>query len=441
MEGKEISLLDRYTDWFAVMKNLEICFHIILMILLLTTVSLFSSGSWAFLFVALIAYVGISVHKLMKRKRSQIADRYFIRNEILYFTKANGLYEEGIRESEQRDNQGRWKIVREKYISNSAVFSYEQTDTRLIIYAHKNADKFTAKMSQLEEALSALFGLPVEKVVNRHTLVEYHLVVTPPERLDLSTNKIEPVNNLEIDLGYGMTYNPVKCPHILVSGGTGSGKSIFISFLLLEFLKRESTVYICDPKNSDLGSLSHYLGDERVATSPNNIARVVRLVVTEMKERYAFMNANFKYGSNFADHNYSPIWLVFDEMGAFQASGTDKKSKELVNEVMDGLKQVILLGRQSGIFCLISAQQMNANTLNTDLRDNLGLRIALGANSQEGYRMVFGSATPETIPPIETKGAGLLYRQGSGEESAQYWESPFVDMEKFDFIGELKRLL
>jgi hypothetical protein len=36
---------------------------------------------------------------------------------------------------------------------------------------------------------------------------------------------------------------------------------------------------------------------------------------------------------------------------------------------------------------------------------------ALGANSSEGYRMVFGSATPETIPPIEVKGSGLLYMQ------------------------------
>ncbi|MCZ0704608.1 hypothetical protein J2T56_003193 [Natronobacillus azotifigens] len=441
MEGKEISLLDRYTDWYSIMKNLEVFLHI-LFILLMITIFLTSAGAWSFMLVTLIAYVAILVHKVMKKKRNRIAKKHFIKDRLVYFIKANSLYEEGIRESEQRDNQGRWKTVREKYISNSAVFSYEQTDRKLIVYAHKNADNFTAKMSQLEEGLSALFGLPVERVVNRNTLVEYHLVIAPPERLDVSViSEISMVDGLDINLGYGVTYNPVKCPHILVSGGTGSGKSVFISFLLLEFIRRESTVYICDPKASDLGSLSHYIGDEKIATTPNNIARVVRLVVTEMKERYAFMNANFKYGSNFADHNYSPIWLVFDEMGAFQASGTDKKSKELVNEVMDGLKQVILLGRQSGIFCLISAQQMNANTLNTDLRDNLGLRIALGANSSEGYRMIFGSATPENIPPIETKGAGLLYMQGSGEECAKYWESPYVDMKKFDFIAELKKLL
>lgn len=81
---------------------------------------------------------------------------------------------------------------------------------------------------------------------------------------------------------------------------------------------------------------------------------------------------------------------------------------------------------------------MSANTLNTDLRDNLGLRVALGANSQEGYKMVFGSASP-TPQPIEEKGAGFLYLQGSGKETAQYYEAPWVDREKYNFIEEIKK--
>ena len=86
-------------------------------------------------------------------------------------------------------------------------------------------------------------------------------------------------NSNEINIGYGVTYNPAKSPHILISGGTGSGKSMFMSFLLIEFLKQKSTTYLCDPKNSDLGALSNYLGQKNVATTPNNIARVIRLAV------------------------------------------------------------------------------------------------------------------------------------------------------------------
>ncbi|MDU1847138.1 MAG: FtsK/SpoIIIE domain-containing protein [Niallia nealsonii] len=440
-EKERISLLNNYVDWISVLNKIEVAVHLFL-ITIVITIMLTIGGFLSFILLSVIVYISLLFHKGMKKRRRIIRDKYFIRDRLRYFIQANNLFEESIRESEQRDNQGRWSIVREKYISNSAVFSYEQTETKLIVYAYKNADNFTAKMSRFEEGLRSLFGLDIEQVLDRNTVVEYHMIIESPERLDLTiTNEIKIGNSLDINLGYGVTYNPVKCPHILMSGGTGSGKSVFISFLLLEFLKRKSTVYICDPKNSDLGSLSHYIGDEKIATTSNNIARVVRLAVSEMNDRYKHMNENFIYGSNFVDHGYNPIWLVFDEMGAFQASGTDKKSKEVVNEVMEGLKQIILLGRQSGVFVLVSAQQMNSNTLNTDLRDNLGLRIALGANSQEGYRMVFGSSTPETIPPIEVKGSGLLYMQGSGKESAQYYESPFVDMRNFNFIKELKRYI
>ncbi|HEL0620528.1 TPA: otitis media-associated H10, partial [Streptococcus equi subsp. zooepidemicus] len=330
-------------------------------------------------------------------------------------------------------------------ISRSAILQYELDKQKghILIKALITGDEFSKKVQSLDDVLAGVLELELDEKIIRPSFVEYHFYYKKPDRLVLqSRNQKQEIDNLDIDLGYGVNYNPVKCPHILVAGGTGSGKSVFISFLILEFLKRQSTVYIADPKNSDLGSLSYYLGDKYVATTPNNIARIVRLVVEEMQERYQYMRDNFQYGSNFTDHGFKPAWLIFDEMGAFQASGTDKKSKEIIVEVMDGIKQIILLGRQAGIFILVSAQQVNASTtLSTELRDNLFLRIALGANSNEGYRMVFGSATPDKLKPIEEKGAGYLYMQGSGKETAQYWESPYLDTAQFDFIKELQLYL
>ena len=55
--------------------------------------------------------------------------------------------------------------------------------------------------------------------------------------------------------------------------------------------------------------------------------------------------------------------------------------------------------------------------------------------------MVFGSATPQTFQPIEVKGAGYIYLQGSGKETAEYWESPYLDPKTFDFITELKKYI
>lgn len=333
-------------------------------------------------------------------------------------------------------------LYSEKNGLESAVIAYEELSDAINIYGIKYGDRFTSRLESLEKELSALLNLPLTEKIIRSRIVEYHFQTVKPTRLHLiSTGEGEPTydDTPNINLGYGILYDPTKTPHILVAGGTGSGKSVFISFLVLELLNKKSDIFICDPKNADLGSLSVFLGENRVATTPNNIARVIRSAVEEMKKRYEYMNdpANFKYGSNFIDHDMKQIWVIFDEMGAFVATATDKRSKEVVNEVMDGIKQLILLGRQAGTFVLIAGQQINASNLSTELRDNLGLRIALGANSHEGYRMVFGSAMPETIPPIDVKGSGLLLMQGSGKES-QYYEAPYMSPDEFDFIEELK---
>lgn len=380
----------------------------------------------------LAGFVIYKFHRQLKYFRYNLDYYLIIRESLLYVLHTNHLY------TTYKDSSGYEKI------SRSAILQYELDKQKghIVIKALITGDEFSKKVQSLDDVLAGVLELELDEKIIRPSFVEYHFYYKKPNRLVLqSRNQKQEIDNLDIDLGYGVNYNPVKCPHILVAGGTGSGKSVFISFLILEFLKRQSTVYIADPKNSDLGSLAYYLGDKYVATTPNNIARIVRLVVEEMQERYQYMRDNFQYGTNFADHEINPVFLVFDEIGAFQASGTDKKSKEIIVEVMDGIKQIILLGRQAGIFILVSAQQMRAETLNTDLRDNLGLRIALGANSSEGYRMVFGSATPDNLKPIEVKGAGYLYMQGSGRENAQYWESPYLDTKQFNFISELQLYL
>ena len=381
------------------------------------------------LFIFLGGFIIYKIHLKIKIFRYNLEYYLIIRESLLYVLHTNRLY------TTSKDSSGYEKIIR------SAALEYEidRQKGHVLIKALITGDEFTKKLQALDDVLCGALGLELDEKILRASVAEYHFYYIKPKRLVLqSHNQRQEIDSLDIDLGYGVNYNPIKCPHILVSGGTGSGKSVFISFLILELLKRQSTVYIADPKNSDLGSLSHYIGDKYVSTNPNNIARIVRLVVEAMTARYQIMRDNFQYASNFSEHGFKPIWLIFDEMGAFQASGTDKKSKEVIVEVMDGIKQIILLGRQAGVFILISAQQMRAETLNTDLRDNLGLRIALGANSSEGYRMVFGSATPDKLKPIEVKGAGYLYMQGSGKETAQYWESPYLDTTQFDFIKELQ---
>ncbi|QTN11388.1 otitis media-associated H10 [Mammaliicoccus vitulinus] len=376
-------------------------------------------------FLWIIGVISVVKHfKLIRFIKNKYNKKYALNHEILKFIINNKLYSE--------DSNG---------IVTSSRFSYSITENEIIIIALMSGNYFDNKIQHLDVELQGLLDLPMVEKIIRHNATEYNFRINKPQRLNVTSQEKAYNNSNEINIGYGVTYNPAKSPHILISGGTGSGKSMFMSFLLIEFLKQRSTTYLCDPKNSDLGSLSNYFGDKYVATTPNNIARVIRLAVDEMKSRYDYMNENFIYGSNFETHGFKPVWILFDEIGAFQAYGTDKKSKEIINETMDRIKQIILLGRQAGCFILIAGQQINANNLSTELRDNFSLRISLGFNSSEGLRMMFGSATPDVTIPIEVKGAGLLYLHGNGKEQAHYYESPYIDPEQFNFIEELKNYI
>ncbi|HEL1965120.1 TPA: otitis media-associated H10 [Streptococcus suis] len=417
-----VSLYHKNIDWILLSKLLK---WSLLVITIIASYNVFLSFSF---FNLLNCFIWASFWKSAEKLEAWCHSRFKYRQLLRYFLESNKLFTED-------------SLDGKNYISTSAIIGWKESNNKLTIKAFKKGDSYSRRLENLDTELSALLNLPLETKIIRPSLVEYHFYTVRPTRFQTSMLSMKPTNPLSIDLGYGVVYNPVECPHILIAGGTGSGKSILISYFILEILKRHSVLFIADPKNSDLGSLSHYLGSEKVATTPNHIARIVRLTVQEMNRRYEYMRENFRYGANFSDHGFKTAWLIFDEMGAFQASGTDKKSKEIIQEVMDGIKQIILLGRQAGVFILISAQQVNADTLNTDLRDNLGLRIALGANSSEGYRMVFGSATPPIRQPIEVKGAGYLYMQGSGKEFAEYWESPYLNPKEFDFIRELQKLI
>lgn len=436
-EELNIHMLRKYIDLPYYISILRI-FLVILDLIFF--IQLVSYRGWLILSAPLVLWVAYLIDSYLREVHKNFVLKYSLRKDLVDFIKNNKLFEE-----ESRDVLEGHTTKSRKFIINTAVFNYRIIENKkLIIEAVKRGDALSKRMEALDVELESLIGLELTHKIIRPTLVEYHFWLQKPERLIVKAENKQKIPYYEpLNLGYGVTYDPVKTPHILVAGGTGSGKSVFISYLILELLKRDSTLYICDPKNSDLGSLSHFMGADKVATDSNNIARVLRTAVKEMNARYANMRENFKYGANFADHGYNQIWVVFDEMGAFQATGTDKDSKAVVNEVMAYLKQIILLGRQAGVFVLIAAQQMRAETLNTDLRDNLGLRIALGANSSEGYRMTFGSATPtpESFQPIELKGSGYLYLQGSGNEFAEYFEAPFMDTKKINFIEELKRLL
>lgn len=383
------------------------------------------------LWVILCILLAVKLWKRFVLKGKDISD---IKKQLQYFISANKLYE--TETYEVRDKDG--KMRKQEQVCNYAVFGYWADYEKLIIRAYKRADIFSEKMNSFETLLQALTGMTLDQKNDTITYCDYifkkerdkRLIVSSEEKIKYNDSTIIPLNN-------NLFWDIKRQPHALICGVTGGGKTTFIFYILIELLKMKSTLYVCDPKASDLGSLKHILGEEFVATEPNHISRVIRQAKEEMENRYKTYKDNpdnFKFGASFSDYGLTPTFVIFDEMGAFRA-GADKK---VYAETMGNLTEIILKGREMGVFVILSTQQPNANNIPTELRDNLSMRIALGNMGNEAYRMVFGESS-NNMPSVSTIGGAYIYLDGLGWDSPKQFEAPFIDYNNFEFIEEIKK--
>lgn len=95
--------------------------------------------------------------------------------------------------------------------------------------------------------------------------------------------------------------------------------------------------------------------------------------------------------------------MIFDEYVAY-LSMLQKKEAE---EVISYLQKIVLLGRQAGFFVILSCQRPDAKYLPDGVRDQFGLRIALGAMTDSGYTMMFGTTEKRFITK-DIKGRGYV---------------------------------
>jgi DNA segregation ATPase FtsK/SpoIIIE-like protein len=233
-----------------------------------------------------------------------------------------------------------------------------------------------------------------------------------------------------------LTWNFRDVPHALITGITKGGKTYFLSYMILCFVKAKAILKIIDPKKSDLLYLENYLGKENVVSENWHIARMLREALEEMEKRYKEFKdlSNYGYGKDYADYGYQPYVVLFDEVMAFMGGSAERKLKDEVNE---RLLEIIAKGRQAGVYIILTTQRADAKYIDASLRDQLGLRVALGKMSESGYRMTFGDEYKSLKLKNNNKGAGYVYIDGLTAEPQEF-VSPFMD---FDFISMLESMV
>ncbi len=228
----------------------------------------------------------------------------------------------------------------------------------------------------------------------------------------------------------------------IIQAPTGQGKTRFLTYLILSAAQLGGDLFFIDGKRADLYALRFAYSEEQrekhFASTPNQACRLLRELVEQMNYRYEtyFSNENSMIGDNYTTYNLRPVFLFFDELIA--TMGEDKK---LAKEIESYLLQIMLKGRQSGYFAILSSQRFSAEVLSTTIRENAGMRVALGRMSKDSYRMVLGDFYDELPAAEKGIGKGYIYLDGLGWSTPRAFQTPLLDTSKIDVKNVLRKLL
>ncbi len=321
-------------------------------------------------------------------------------------------------------------------IESSVRFEFYREDNYLVIKAWPGGSGLVDKVRNLDLELENKLSKELRHKENELDVAVYYFLNHKekayefPYDIPESEEKIIPVTST-------VAWQIDKDPHALIAGGTGGGKTYFLFYLLYQFFLKNYQVYLCDPKRSDLYMSREILSEYACAIeySPGGIAKNIRLVKEEMQRRYQILDKNSYYiGRSYSDENFSPVFLIIDEFGSFMA-GCEGKLK---TEVLNNLRQIIFQGRQAGVFVILATQKSDADTIPTEIRDQLGFKAVLGNLSKDGYRMVFGShdgMNYKTCAP----GSGYLFSDSMKSDIPVRFKAPIIENLN-DVIKEIRRI-
>lgn len=203
------------------------------------------------------------------------------------------------------------------------------------------------------------------------------------------------------------TVNLADTPHLLIGGGTGSGKSILAECLLMQGLKKGASIFIADFKGGvDYAPVWHKRC--RMIFDPQSLLAALEELTAELERRRGLFVAagtpNLTEYNKATGKNLPRYIFACDEVAeVLDTTGASKAEKEVYSQIVRHLSLIARQGRAFGIHLMLSTQRPSADLIPGQIRTNLTLRICGRADDILSRIILDSPAAAEQIP-LDAKG-------------------------------------
>lgn len=202
--------------------------------------------------------------------------------------------------------------------------------------------------------------------------------------------------------GENVLFDIAKCPHLLIAGATGAGKSVFINSLVVSLLFKASyeevNFLMIDPKRLELTpfeDLPHLICDVIYDTKRASIA--LKWAVSEMGMRYRkLQQASVKnieqYNVQLKKQGQKPmpyLVIIIDELSDLMLTSP--------KDVETSIIRLSQMARACGIHLVIATQRPSVNVVTGVIKANMPSRIAFLVSSRVDSRTILDANGAEEL--------------------------------------------
>ena len=229
--------------------------------------------------------------------------------------------------------------------------------------------------------------------------------------------EIVPQKDYEVLTGY-KDYTPNlinmnRFPNMLIGGDVGTGKSRFLMVLLSNLIANcpDVELYFMQIRKSDLILFKDCKQCKYIArdlTKARNLLKHINDLCIERDqiiEQYTVSDGILNiedYNRHFKNNKMKYVYLVLEEFSFFMPNGADsKEEKQLKREILGYIRQIVNSSRSVGVFTITSLQKPTKDSIPTDIKSQLSVRVAFKLLDKENSIVILGNSSATKLKPLE----------------------------------------